>query len=109
MNRLALQPKCLPKTVGDLPEETGHTTLSAGLINLLHKKSSFVELFSAIGHGDDTKLMYYFDEKTMWTAHHVHSYNQERFYVRALSLTPEEDIEDTGVVLLKGFTQTQCG
>ncbi|KAI8506245.1 hypothetical protein Bbelb_156720 [Branchiostoma belcheri] len=58
---------------------------------------------------DHSNLMYYFDEKTMWTTHHVHSYSQERIYVRTLSLTPEEDIEDTGVVLLKGFTQTQCG
>ncbi|XP_019643248.1 PREDICTED: beta-galactoside alpha-2,6-sialyltransferase 2-like [Branchiostoma belcheri] len=80
-----------------------------GVVMMLHL-CDWVRVYELVpSDKDDTKLMYYFDEKTMWTTHHVHSYSQERIYVRTLSLTPEEDIEDTGVVLLKGFTQTQCG
>eukprot|EP00058_Branchiostoma_floridae_P021598 XP_002607088.1 hypothetical protein BRAFLDRAFT_68120 [Branchiostoma floridae] len=57
---------------------------------------------------DDTKYVYYYEE-TLRSPHDLHSYHQERTYVKTLSLTPDKDIEDTGVLLLKGLSQTQCG
>ncbi|CAH1239633.1 ST6GAL1 [Branchiostoma lanceolatum] len=79
-----------------------------GIVMMLHL-CDWVRVYELVpSNKDDSKLMYYFDEKTMWTAHDMHSYSQERVYVRTLSLTPEKGIEHTGVVLLKGFSQTQC-
>ncbi|XP_078609556.1 beta-galactoside alpha-2,6-sialyltransferase 2-like [Branchiostoma floridae x Branchiostoma japonicum] len=54
---------------------------------------------------DDTELMYYYNEERQ---HGWHPYSHERLYIRALSLTPEKVIEDTGVVVLEGFSRTQC-
>ncbi|XP_035695867.1 beta-galactoside alpha-2,6-sialyltransferase 1-like [Branchiostoma floridae] len=54
---------------------------------------------------DDTRLMYYFNEEKQ---HSWHPYSHERVYIKTLSLTPEKEIEDTGVVVLKGFSHTKC-
>ncbi|XP_078616695.1 beta-galactoside alpha-2,6-sialyltransferase 2-like [Branchiostoma floridae x Branchiostoma japonicum] len=80
-----------------------------GIVMMLHL-CDWVRVYELVpSNKDDTELMYYFDETTKWTSQHVHSYNQERVYVKTLSLTPAEDIKNAGVVLLKGFSQTQCG
>ncbi|CAH1274354.1 ST6GAL1 [Branchiostoma lanceolatum] len=58
---------------------------------------------------DNTTLIYYFAETAGRSPHDLHSYNQERTYVKTLSLTPDEVINDTGVVLIQGLSQTRCG
>ncbi|CAH1239812.1 ST6GAL2 [Branchiostoma lanceolatum] len=81
-----------------------------GVVMMLHI-CDWVHVYElAPSNRDDTKLRYYFDEKKMRPSNggRGHSYSQERVYVMTLSLTPEKDIEKSGVVLLKGFSQTQC-
>ncbi|XP_019618498.1 PREDICTED: beta-galactoside alpha-2,6-sialyltransferase 2-like [Branchiostoma belcheri] len=57
---------------------------------------------------DNTTHVYYYDENFVRPGGDRHSYNQERTYVKALSLTPDTDIEDTGVVLLEGLSRIIC-
>ncbi|XP_078697170.1 beta-galactoside alpha-2,6-sialyltransferase 2-like [Branchiostoma floridae x Branchiostoma belcheri] len=79
-----------------------------GVVMMLHL-CDWVRVYEIVpSNKDDTKLLYYYDEQSMWSKKDWHSYIQERVYLRTLSLTAERDIEDTGVVLLKGFSQTQC-
>ncbi|XP_078683095.1 beta-galactoside alpha-2,6-sialyltransferase 1-like isoform X1 [Branchiostoma floridae x Branchiostoma belcheri] len=58
---------------------------------------------------DNTTHVYYFDENFVRPRDDLHSYNQERTYVKTLSLTPDKDIEDTGIVLLEGLSRVSCG
>ncbi|KAI8488571.1 beta-galactoside alpha-2,6-sialyltransferase [Branchiostoma belcheri] len=88
------------------------TTGMLGVVMMLHL-CDWVRVYEIVpSNKDGTRLMYYYSERAMWSSKHIslswHSYSQERAYFRTLSLTPEKDINETGVVLLKGFSQTQC-
>ncbi|XP_035675397.1 beta-galactoside alpha-2,6-sialyltransferase 2-like isoform X2 [Branchiostoma floridae] len=79
-----------------------------GVVMMMHL-CDWVHVYELVpSNKDDTKLVYYFDEKKTWPARREHSYGQERAYVKTLSMTPENDIEESGVVLLKGLSQTPC-
>ncbi|XP_078697646.1 beta-galactoside alpha-2,6-sialyltransferase 2-like [Branchiostoma floridae x Branchiostoma belcheri] len=82
-----------------------------GVVMMLHL-CDWVRVYEIVpSNKDRTTVPYYYDEQTTttWTwLKKWHSFTQERVYLRTLSLTTERDIEDTGVVLLKGFSQTQC-
>ncbi|XP_078697001.1 beta-galactoside alpha-2,6-sialyltransferase 2-like [Branchiostoma floridae x Branchiostoma belcheri] len=80
-----------------------------GVVMMLHL-CDWVRVYEIVpSNKDDTRLRYYYDKKALQPKHFIyHSYINERIYLRTLSLTPEKDINETGVVLLKGFSQTQC-
>ncbi|KAI8488572.1 beta-galactoside alpha-2,6-sialyltransferase [Branchiostoma belcheri] len=82
-----------------------------GVVMMLHL-CDWVRVYEIVpSNKDRTTVPYYYDEQTTttWTwLKKWHSFTQERIYLRTLSLTPEKDINETGVVLLKGFSQTQC-
>ncbi|XP_035695865.1 beta-galactoside alpha-2,6-sialyltransferase 2-like [Branchiostoma floridae] len=76
-----------------------------GVVMMMHL-CNLVYVYELVpSNKDDTEVMYYFNEEKQ---HDWHPYSHERVYIRTLSLTPEKVIEDTGVVVLGGFSQTQC-
>ncbi|KAI8488580.1 beta-galactoside alpha-2,6-sialyltransferase [Branchiostoma belcheri] len=100
--------------------EESPTTGMLGVVMMLHL-CDWVRVYEIVpSNKDRTKLMYYFDEKSLLPKQDRHpdsqegiylrhSDSQEKVYLRTLSLTPEKDIDETGVVLLKGFSKASCG
>ncbi|XP_066292896.1 beta-galactoside alpha-2,6-sialyltransferase 2-like [Branchiostoma lanceolatum] len=80
-----------------------------GVVMMMHL-CDWVHVYEFVpSNRDNTTLIYYFAETAVRSPHDLHSYNQERTYVKTLSLTPYEVINDTGVVLIQGLSQTRCG
>ncbi|XP_019627918.1 PREDICTED: beta-galactoside alpha-2,6-sialyltransferase 1-like [Branchiostoma belcheri] len=79
-----------------------------GIVMMLHL-CDWVRVYELVpSNKDNTNLVYYYDETEVRSPNDLHSYDLERTYVKALTLTPDKDIEDTGVVLLKGLSQIHC-
>ncbi|KAI8500316.1 beta-galactoside alpha-2,6-sialyltransferase [Branchiostoma belcheri] len=77
-----------------------------GVVMMLHL-CDWVRVFELVpSNKDNTTLNYYYDETK--TRSQKHSYEQERTYVKTLSLTTEKDVENTGVVVLKGLSKIRC-
>ncbi|KAI8507775.1 beta-galactoside alpha-2,6-sialyltransferase [Branchiostoma belcheri] len=80
-----------------------------GVVMMMHL-CDWVRVYEFVpSNRDNTTHVYYFDENFVRPRDDLHSYNQERTYVKTLSLTPDTDIEDTGVVLLEGLSRISCG
>ncbi|XP_078697554.1 beta-galactoside alpha-2,6-sialyltransferase 2-like [Branchiostoma floridae x Branchiostoma belcheri] len=79
-----------------------------GIVMMLHL-CDWVRVYELVpSNKDNTNLVYYYDETEVRSPNDLHSYDLERTYVKALTLTPDKGIEDSGVVLLKGLSQIQC-
>ncbi|XP_066269014.1 beta-galactoside alpha-2,6-sialyltransferase 1-like [Branchiostoma lanceolatum] len=81
-----------------------------GVVMMLHL-CNWVHVFEILpSNSDNTNLRYYYDEKEKKLPPNegIHSYNQERQYIRTLSLTSDQDVEDTGVALLQGLPLVHC-
>ncbi|XP_066296323.1 beta-galactoside alpha-2,6-sialyltransferase 2-like [Branchiostoma lanceolatum] len=81
-----------------------------GVVMMMHL-CDWVHVYELVpSKKNNTKLVYYYDETRVWKpAKDRHSYQEEQIYIKTLSLTPDKDIEDTGVVLLQGLSQIRCG
>ncbi|KAI8488570.1 beta-galactoside alpha-2,6-sialyltransferase [Branchiostoma belcheri] len=81
-----------------------------GVVMMLHL-CDWVRVYEIVpSNKDRTRLRYYYDKKALVPKHFIyHSYINERIYLRTLSLTTEKDINETGVVLLKGTYEKECG
>ncbi|KAI8500321.1 beta-galactoside alpha-2,6-sialyltransferase [Branchiostoma belcheri] len=85
-----------------------NTLIPYRIVMMLHL-CDWVRVYELVpSNKDNTNLVYYYDETEVRSSNDLHSYDLERTYVKALTLTPDKDIEDTGVVLLKGLSQIHC-
>ncbi|XP_066297878.1 beta-galactoside alpha-2,6-sialyltransferase 1-like [Branchiostoma lanceolatum] len=84
------------------------TTGMLGVVMMLHL-CNWVRVYEMVpSTKDNTDLRYYYSEKAKRPVGGIHSYGQEREYIRTLSLTSDEVIDDTGVALLKGLDTVRC-
>ncbi|KAI8498325.1 hypothetical protein Bbelb_242690 [Branchiostoma belcheri] len=78
-----------------------------GVVMMLHL-CNWVHVYGILpSTRDKTNLRYYYNERPAVT-HGVHSFGQERQYIRTLSLTSDQDMDDTGIALLQGLTTVHC-
>ncbi|KAI8485143.1 hypothetical protein Bbelb_370680 [Branchiostoma belcheri] len=78
-----------------------------GVVMMLHL-CNWVHVYGILpSTRDKTNLRYYYNERPAVTRG-VHSYSQERQYIRTLSLTSDQDIDDTGTALLQGLATVHC-
>ncbi|KAI8492012.1 hypothetical protein Bbelb_303850 [Branchiostoma belcheri] len=96
----------LPETVPRMVQF--YMAVNVRIVLMLHL-CDWVQIYELVpSNKDNTNLLYYYDETAVRSPHELLSYDLERTYVRTLSMTPDKDIEDTGVVLLKGLSQIHC-
>ncbi|CAH1239632.1 ST6GAL1 [Branchiostoma lanceolatum] len=80
-----------------------------GVVMMLHL-CDWVHVYELVpSKKNNANLVYYYDETAVRSSQDRHSYYEEQIYVKTLSLTPDKDIDDTGVVLLQGLSQIHCG
>ncbi|XP_019621879.1 PREDICTED: beta-galactoside alpha-2,6-sialyltransferase 2-like [Branchiostoma belcheri] len=79
----------------------------SGVVMMLHL-CNWVHVYGIVpSTRDKTNLRYYYNERPAVT-HGVHSFGQERQYIRTLSLTSDQDMDDTGIALLQGLATVHC-
>ncbi|XP_078612155.1 beta-galactoside alpha-2,6-sialyltransferase 2-like [Branchiostoma floridae x Branchiostoma japonicum] len=76
------------------------------MLHLCHWVYTYEFIPSAVDR--NTTLAHYFDEDLKFTGRY-HSYNTERDYWRALTVTPLDwEVEKTGVAVFRGLSQYNC-
>ncbi|CAH1273713.1 ST6GAL1 [Branchiostoma lanceolatum] len=88
--------------------EKSPSTGAHGVLMMLHL-CDWVYTYEFIPSAVDrnTTLAHYFDEDQAFTWRY-HSYNTEREYWKALTVTSPEEVERTGVAVFRGLSQYNC-
>ncbi|CAH1227715.1 Hypp173 [Branchiostoma lanceolatum] len=85
-----------------------HYGRDIGVIMMLHL-CDWVYTYEMVPSSvDRTRLAYYYNETKKMAIHRSHSITTERKYWRALTVTPLEEVDRTGVAVLRGLSQHNC-